>query len=86
MSRLLKFDYRKRYTVEQALSHSFLKDVRCKELEKRNKKQRFEFEDIKLDLRTLQKLVVKEIKKIKKDFGRGRRGKPKDRVSKGVIC
>jgi len=58
---LLRFNYRKRLTVEQSLADSFLRDVRHKEYELRCKPGKFEFEDIPICLSTLEALIIDEI-------------------------
>jgi len=82
---LLRFNYKKRLTVEESLDHEFLKDVRHKEYELRHKPVKFEFEDIQLDMLTVQALIIDEIifwnpsvaSQLRRDFGRRRREKPR---------
>ena len=42
--KLLNFDYRERYTAEQALNHPYFKDVRDPEAEARHVAEVFDFE------------------------------------------
>jgi len=77
---LLRFNYSKRFTVEQALSHKFFKNIRVKETEMRSKKIKFDFEDIPIKLQTIKELIIDEIlfwnismaEQIKRSRGRGR--------------
>merc|ERR1711981_609793 len=58
---LLQFDCRKRITVDQALAHLFLRNVRDQEAEVRHKQIKFDFEDIPLQIRTIKELIIDEI-------------------------
>eukprot|EP01083_Nonionella_stella_P065607 172070_1 len=61
LRRLLQFDVEKRITVDQALSHPYLEDVRDLQAELRHKKVVFSFEDVMLDFKTIYELIVDEI-------------------------
>jgi len=61
LRRLLQFDVEKRMTVDEALSHPFLEDVRDLQAEVRHKKVVFNFEDVTLDMHTIYELIVDEI-------------------------
>jgi mitogen-activated protein kinase 1/3 len=58
---LLNFDYRKRYTAEEALAHPYFNDVRDNDAEIRHENVNFDFEDIKLEMKTLRELIVDEV-------------------------
>jgi len=58
---LVQFNCRKRFTVGQALAHSFLKIVRDREVEVRHRQTMFDFEDIPLKLETIKNLLIDEI-------------------------
>lgn len=58
---LLQFDSRKRITVDHALAHPFLRNVRDQEAEVRHKQIKFDFEDIPLQIRTIKELIIDEI-------------------------
>jgi len=58
---LLRFNYRKRLTVEQTLAHKFFKQIRDKASERRHKKILFEFEDVPMNMRTIKELIIDEI-------------------------
>jgi len=61
LRRLLQFDVEKRLTVDQALSHPFLEDVRDQQAERRHPPVQFSFEDVQLDMQTIYLLIVDEI-------------------------
>lgn len=61
LRRLLQFDVEKRITVDQALSHPFLEDVRDLQAEVRHQKVLFSFEDVRIDMQTIYRLIVDEI-------------------------
>jgi len=61
LRRLLQFDVEKRLTVDQALSHPFLEDVRDQQAELRHPPVSFSFEDVSLDMQTIYELIVDEI-------------------------
>ena len=61
LRRLLQFDVSKRITVDQALSHPYLEDVRDLQSELRHKKVAFDFEDVTLNMQTIYELIVDEI-------------------------
>merc|ERR1711997_1337163 len=59
---MLRFDVTKRITVDEALQSPFFKNVRDEAAEKRHQKvERFEFEDIDVDLIKLRALILEEI-------------------------
>jgi len=58
---LLQFNCRKRFTVDQALAHPFMRAVRDEEAEVRHKQIKFDFEDIPLKIRTIKELIIDEI-------------------------
>jgi len=55
------FDVEKRITVDQALAHPYLEDVRDHDAEKRHKPEKFSFEDIPLKVETIYELITDEI-------------------------
>jgi len=59
--KLLNFDYRERYTAEQALNHPYFKDVRDPEAEARHVAEVFDFEDIDIDIQTIRNLILREV-------------------------
>lgn len=59
--KLLNFDYRERFTAEQALNHPYFKDVRDPEAEARHVAEVFDFEDIDIDIQTIRNLIKREI-------------------------
>jgi len=61
LENLLNFDYRKRFTAEQALAHPYFDDVRDNDAEIRHENVNFDFEDIKLEMKTLRELIVDEV-------------------------
>merc|ERR1712228_56630 len=61
LHRLLQFDVEKRITVDEALSHPYLENVRDLQAERRHKKVVFSFEDVALDISTIYYLIVDEI-------------------------
>jgi len=61
MRGLLRFNYQKRLTVEQSLSHKFFKQIRNKESERRHKKILFDFEDVPMEIQTIRELIIDEI-------------------------
>jgi len=58
---LVRFDCRKRLTVNQALSHAWLKNVRDESAEVRHERIKFDFEDIPLKIRTIKSLIIDEL-------------------------
>merc|ERR1712087_441706 len=59
---MLRFDVTKRITVDEALQSPFFKNVRDEAAEKRHQKvERFEFDDIDVDLIKLRALILEEI-------------------------
>jgi len=58
---LLQFNCRRRFTVDQALAHPFMRAVRDEEAEVRHKQLKFDFEDIPLNIRTIKELIIDEI-------------------------
>jgi len=61
LKQLLLFDPTKRITVEQALAHPFLSELRDKEAEKRHPGYEFHFEDRQTDMKTMQSLIMDEV-------------------------
>jgi len=59
---MLRFDVRKRPTASQLLESKYFDDVRDENSEGKHVKiERFEFEDINIDEKTLRKLILDEI-------------------------
>jgi len=58
---LLRFNCKKRLTVEESLSHQYFKKIRRKEKEKWHENIKFDFEDRKLTMPKIKELIVKEI-------------------------
>ena len=64
MKKLMVVDYRKRFTIDEALAHPYLKDLHCVEDEPTREPVpviEFEFEKYKLSLQQLKDLVYEEI-------------------------
>jgi len=61
LRRLLQFDVDKRITVDQALSHPYLEDVRDLQAEVDRESIFLPFEDVDLDMQTIYELVVDEV-------------------------
>lgn len=61
LRRLLQFDVEKRMTVDQALEHPYLEDVRDLKAELKHPEVFCCFEDVDLDMRTIYELIVDEI-------------------------
>lgn len=66
LAQLVRFDYRKRLTVDQALAHAWLRNVREPSSEVRHERIKFDFEDIPLKIRTIKSLIIDEIVKWQK--------------------
>ena len=61
LKELITFDVSKRISVEKALSHSYFADIRDLGAEATLPKERFEFEDIHLDVESLKELIIEQI-------------------------
>jgi len=61
LARLVRFDCRKRLTVDQALAHAWLRNVRDPDAEIWHETLKFDFEDIPLKIRTIKSLVIDEL-------------------------
>jgi len=61
MRGLLRFNYQKRFTVEQSLAHKFFRKIRDKDSERRHHKILFDFEDVPINMPTIKDLIIDEI-------------------------
>lgn len=61
ITNLLAFDYRKRYTAEEALQHPYFNDVRDADAEIRHASVIYDFEDVSVDMQTLRELIMDEV-------------------------
>ena len=62
LRKCLKFDPSKRLTAQEALKHPYFDEIRDPQIEARLPFEKFDFEDIELDVDMIKELIIKEIK------------------------
>jgi len=68
LSKLLVFDYRERLTAEEALKHEYFNDVRDVDAEIRHESVKYNFEDVKVNMKTLREMIMDEVVLYNPDF------------------